>query len=178
MNEEFIKKMVRREAQTAVGASTARNIGAKGAVKAARAYLERLDPNDFIQDNLDAFTKKLDDHTEKLKESLPQEAQSRGFSRKFLNIFLRNILYNYYLRPHFKFEKIERFLEVPLDGHTANGLIFDDNKENNLPKWKTIKNLDLSTHSQFQEVASKIAKMKNIERVHLDLIYWRKKEDE
>lgn len=178
MNDEFIKKMLRRAAQSAVGVSTARNIGASGAVAAARDYLEKLDPKDFIQENADAFTKKLDDHTEKLMKSLPQEAQSRGFSRKFLNIFLRNILYNYYLRPHFKFEKIERFLEVPLDSHMAKGLINDDKNENNLPPWKTIKHLDSFTHSQFQKVALKVAKRNNTERVHLDLIYWRKKEDE
>jgi len=178
MNEEFIKKMVRRAAHSAVGASTARNIGAAGAVKAARAYLEGLDLNDFIQENLDAFTKKLDDHTEKLMNSLPHGANSWGFSRKFLNIYLRNILYNYYLRPHFKFEKIEKFLEIPLDRYSAKGLINDDKNENNLPKWKGIKNLDSLPHSKFQEVALIVAKRKNTERVHLDLIYWRKKEDE
>ncbi len=50
--------------------------------------------------------------TEELSSALPKQAQSWGLSRKLLNIFPRDALYNIYLNEYFGMDRCEELLEI------------------------------------------------------------------
>lgn len=110
--------------------------------------------------------------TEIFKKNLPAGAQHWGAARKFLNIFLRDIIYNRFLCETYELRHIEPWLEVPLDSHVANGLRSEPGGSM-LPRWRTVIGLDNKTNQKFQEFAFEVAKSKSLYRVHLDLIYFR-----
>src|SRR5437879_4194926 len=89
-----------RAARIAAGVSATRGQG-RGATKAARVYLSRLDVLRFGTARHQLFRKRLDLATRKLLSALPRRARSWGLSRKLLNIFLRDSLYTTYLCDHF-----------------------------------------------------------------------------
>jgi len=174
MNDNFIKLVQKRIASTSIGASTARGMGPKGTIEKARQFLMNLDLNIFGKaKNQTAFEELLDKTTEKLRRSLPTGAQHWGSSRKFINIFLRGAFYNRYLYRAYKLRKLKPWLEIPLDRDVADGLR-SQRHVTILPAWKSVIGLDQDTSKLYQNVAIKIAKEKNISRVHLDLWYWRK----
>jgi hypothetical protein len=172
MNQELIDRLVERTADLAIGASTVRNQGAVGVVRAARRTLRRLDLASYRISGVSRFGDLLDRDTEKIRRALPMGARHWGTARKCLNIFLRDILYNHFLSNHFGFSRFEPLLEVPLDGHVAQGL-FNDKGADSLPRWRTIKSLTPELSEKFQSVAASVAKRKQTHPVHLDLIYWR-----
>jgi len=68
--------------------------------------------------------------------------------------------------------RIRRYLEVPLDKDVAGGLKGKDEAEV-LPKgWPGIKRLDKEASGEFQDVAKKVAKRLEVDRVDVD-VYWR-----
>jgi len=85
-------------------------------------------------------------------------------------------LYNTYLNKQYSFNKIVKYLEVPLDSCTIKG-IREDCKSDSIPRWKGIKYLKPEDNKIFQNLAKDIAKRKGIARIHLDLIYWRASKD-
>ena len=184
--EEFIKNIHRRLASIAVGGSALRNQGASGLVSTARNYFEKSIFLEEFFKNLQSeneFQDYLNKHTCILKMEFPEGAQNWGASRKSLNLFFRELVYNKFIYEYYKipiglndFNKVIRHLEVPLDLDVSTG-IFKDFKilelNNNLKKWKSIKELTFDTSSLYQNAALKIADDKKIARVHLDLIYWR-----
>lgn len=175
MNQSaFLKLMQRRTASIAIGPSTARRMGPKGTIKRAREYLNEIDLASLKVNSESEFAKRLNDLTKNFVRKMPAGAKFWGSCRKFLNIFLRDVLYNHFLREYFQLGKIERWLELPLDSHVAEGLYLESGSEI-LPKWKTVKNLQQEESEKFQSFASKVALRKGILRVHLDLEYWRGK---
>jgi hypothetical protein len=101
-------------------------------------------------------------------------ARNWGTARKVINLFLRVVLYNTYLRRYYSFQIIDKFLEVPIDSFVAKKI--KENSDNcDLAKWKGIKHLKYNESMQFQKAAMNIAKQKGIARTHLDLEYWRSK---
>lgn len=126
----------------------------------------------------DEFLKILNQDTEKIKKSLPSKAQKWGAARKVINIFLRNLAYNKYICKKYKLDRMEKWLEVPLDRYVATGLR-NTKLGKNLPSWPGIKNLQKgekqnSDYQQYQAVAQSIAEKKRINRIDLDIIFWRK----
>ncbi len=66
-------------------------------------------------------------------------------------------------------------MEVPLDSQVANGLISLAEERNiNLPMWKTIKGLIPENSNLYQSFASSYAKELGCTRIQLDLLLWRK----
>ena len=122
MNAELISQLRRREASTAVGPSTARGMGPKGTISAAREYLASLDLTKFRVASEKEFRSVLNRATNRLQNQLPRSAKHWGAARKFLNIFLRNVVYNRYLRKYYRLSHLEPWLELPLDSHVAKGL--------------------------------------------------------
>jgi hypothetical protein len=106
-------------------------------------------------------------------EHLPRGAQHWGPARKFLNIFLRGVVYNRYLCDEYALAGIVPWLEVPLDSHVALGLRSEPGGLS-LPRWKTVKGLDPTTSKRYQDFAADTAARIGCERVHLDLLYWRR----
>lgn len=170
--KNFIELLQRHIANTSIGPSTARGMGPKGSIQAVRKYLMKLDLSVYSKCNRPEFECQLDKITSNLKKSLPKGAQHWGSSRKFINIFLRGVLYNRYLCDKYDLYSLEPWLELPMDKHVAMGLRKEDNAEN-LPKWGTVIGLTPSDNKWYQEFAEETALKKETYRVHLDLLYWR-----
>ena len=173
MNEEILNLLHRRVASTSVGPSTARRMGPKGTVQAARDYLAELNLDRFSVRSEIEFREVLNRTTRAYVKKLPSGAQHWGPARKFINIFLRDVLYNKYLCTAYKLSAIEPWLEVPLDSHVAKGLR-GENGGTSLPRWRTVIGLNARTNTRHQQFASSVAAGMGIHRIHLDILYWRR----
>ncbi len=106
-------------------------------------------------------------------QHFPPNAKKRwGAARKGLNLFLRDILYNRYLPELIDFERIEKWMEVPLDSFVAKGIREDYTREL-LPPWRGLKGLTPQTNALYQKAAYDLGKSFHLSRVHLDVVYWR-----
>lgn len=159
-----------RVARVAISASTARG-RPSGTVHAARKFLSEIDLGTFADLDEPRFARRLNLLTRTLCALLPGKATGWGFARKFLNIFLRDSLYDAHLNRAFRLSRVEARLEVPLDGDVARALRAEPEGAE-LPRWKNIYGLDSDTHRAFQRVASRVAGRKRVARVDLDLLYW------
>ncbi len=173
MDVETLNLLQRRIASTSIGPSTARGMGPKGTIEAARSYLASLNLSKFTVESEPQFRQVLNRVTRAYVKNLPEGGQHWGPARKFLNIFLRGVVYNRYLCQEYDLYQIEPWLEVPLDSHVANGLRLEKDGDD-LPRWTTVKWLQPAISSVYQEFANNIASEKGISRVHLDLFYWRR----
>jgi hypothetical protein len=160
-----------RIARIAIGASTARGQGRSGTVAAARQFLGNLDLSRVPSRSADRFTKWHDLTTEQLRRALPGRSPPWGAARKFLNIFLRDALYEAHLHQTYRLDRVERWLEVPLDGYVGKRLNAD-REGAALPRWRTIKGLTPTVSAQFQAVAAVAAAREGCARVHLVLLFW------
>jgi len=151
-------------------------MGPKGTIKAARKYLAGLKLSSFSKKTEAEFRTVLNRATHRFVRKLPRKAKRWGAARKFINIFLRGIVYNRYLCKHYDLYRLERWLELPLDSHVAKCLSSEKGGEI-LPKWKTVIGLDRKTNRKYQKFAAEVAKRKKYStyRVHLDIRYWRHK---
>ncbi len=173
MKEEFTRALLRRMASTSVGPSTARGMGPKGTISAARNYLANINIKSFNKRTEKKFIESLNKETQSFLEQLPNGAKNWGAARKFINIFLRGIIYNRFLCEKYNLYHIEPWLELPLDSHVADGLRLEPGGKI-LPRWETVIGLYDKTSQQYQKFASEVAERKGVNRVHLDLIYWRR----
>ena len=172
--DKIFKMLQRNIAERAIGASTLRNQGASGVIQAARDYCAtKIKFAELSRYNKDRFDRFLEKHTKKLIVSLPEGAQHWGTARKALNIFLRDALYNKYFSRQYNLSRCGAYFELPLDEDVANGLREELSATMKLPKWKNIKGLSCDVSAAYQEAALLVAKKNGIDRVHLDLIYWR-----
>ncbi|MBC8400701.1 MAG: hypothetical protein H8E14_04360 [Candidatus Marinimicrobia bacterium] len=171
MDLDLIMKHQMMVGNTSIGSSTARGMGLAGTIKSVREFLGAMDLKRFNVGTMQAFEKELEVVTNELKSSLASGARYWGSSRKFLNIFLRNVQYNRYLWKYYNLDKLEKWLELPLDSHVAKGLKNDGGKH--LPRWISVIGLEKPKSDLFQSYAKTVAARRGIERVHLDLYYWR-----
>jgi hypothetical protein len=147
-------------------------MGPSGTISSAKVFFSKFDIR-FIKSRSEAiFLQKLDHSTNDLMEFLPVGGRHWGSSRKFLNIFLRNCLYNKYLNEHYGLQGLENWLEVPLDSHVGKGLKLE-REGISLPAWKTVVGLIPEQSGMYQDVASKVASRRKVAKVHLDVLYWR-----
>ena len=168
----FLAEMLRRTANVAVGASAVRG-SPYGTAAAARAHLAKVRLPRFAGTK-QQFDRALDEETRKLMRTLPQGARHWGLSRKLLNIFLRDAFYNRFLCSEYGLNRIEHWLELPLDSHVGKKLN-EQSGSGDLPRWNTIRALTPELNRQFQVSALEIAKERGLSRVHLDLFFWRGK---
>jgi hypothetical protein len=171
-NQQYIDRV----AEISIGVSTLRGYP-EGTNQVVREYLKTIKLEDFQCKADDDFLKVLDKHTialSKMVKVLDSKSEYWGSARKSLNLFLGNVAYHSVLRKEFGFDRIEKFLEVPLDSQVANKLITLSKREDELPKWKTIKGLTPENSKKFQDFASRYAKKIGCTRIQLDIIFWRK----
>jgi hypothetical protein len=171
--EHLLRMIQERTAQLAIGPSTLRNQGASRVVSSARESLKHLDLRLFKVETLGAFIVSLDNETQNLQEALPHGARPWGTARKALNIFLRDALYNVYLSREYALQRLEPWLEVPLDGQVAKALSRQPGG-GKLQRWKGIKDLDPAMSKTYQDFAVTVSERYGVSRVHLDLMYWRR----
>lgn len=98
MNADDARLLQRQVAQLSANGSSLRNQGAPGVVAAARKGLTDVNLLLLPRAGSEAFTRHLDDITQNLVSNFPAGAQSWGAARKGLDFFLRDCLYNFYLR--------------------------------------------------------------------------------
>jgi len=177
----FIKQIHKRIAEISVGSSAIRNQGASGLIDISRKFFyKKINLIEFRKKLISKkYTNYLNRLTKLLVKKFPKKGKSWGAARKGLNLFFREVAYNHYLADYLKIttdytqnQKLIKNLEVPLDKDVASGLneIFND-----LPKWKSIISLEEPDHKRYQEKAFEYAQKKGTARVHLDLIFWRRK---
>ena len=172
VKSDFLEDLHFNLSTTSVGASTARRMGPPGTIKAAASFLRGIDLRRIKRRSQYSFDLTLKELTDELSASLPVGAQYWGSSRKFLNIFLRNCLYNRYTCAHYGLEKIETWLEVPLDSQIAKRLKKEAGR-GKLPRWTTVIGLTPDASNQFQDFAVELASRFRIAPVHLDIKFWR-----
>lgn len=175
MNKNMLRLLQERLGRTAIGASTARGMGPVGTIQAARSFLQACDLRSIKANTPQAYRRRLDELTDALIERLPVDAQHWGSARKFVNIFLRNCAYNRFMCEAYRLDRVEAWMEVPLDSHVAAGLKHDALEANldlTLPRWKTVIGLTPELSDSWQTVAHAIAQRGGIHRVHLDVRYW------
>ncbi len=168
-HKKFVKHDLGIVANGSVGASTARHMG-PGTVLEAQRFLSKLDPASFRTASEEEFRQVLDSATEEFREKLTNK--SWGAARKFLNIFLRDVLYNRFLCEYYNLAPIEPFLEVPLDGKLGKWLN-NRHKEkggSDLRRWGTIIRLEREVSDKYQELARQVAEDEGCFRVDLDLL--------
>lgn len=183
--DSFTNDIHKRIATTCVTASALRNQGAAGIIEIARDYFSQsISLFELFQGLPDKnkFTDFLNYHTRELLFKFPIGGKSWGAARKGLNLFFRDLVYNKFVAEYFKlpqefieYNKAIQNLEVPLDSYVASGIIVDSGKPT--LKWKSIVNLDQETNDLFQSEALIIAQKRGVARVHLDLYYWRRREE-
>jgi hypothetical protein len=172
-NKDYIRKI----AETSIGISTLRG-HPKNTISTTRSYLKKLTLDDFQCTNVKDFNAVLDKHTIRLSKQIKKLDYRFAFwgsARKALNLFLGNAAYHAILRKEYRLDRIEKYLEVPLDKQVANGLItLAEERDIILPKWKTIKGLLPDESNLYQSFANSYAKELGCTRIQLDLLLWRK----
>lgn len=176
-----IRLIQTRVANVSIGSSTLRNQGASGVAKIARTYLAEIDMGQFDGIDCNKFNTLLQKHTKFLKDKFPKGARNWGTARKALNVFFYEACRDVSLSKKYNLIKLIPFLEVPLDSKVSQGLRKAEREEtnmkkSNLPKWPGIAKLKKKDSHQYQEFASKYANSIGLERIELDLIFWRKEE--
>ena len=170
-DQAFIAAIQRRTARVAVGPSTVRGQGPAGLVDAARVHLTNLPLRQFGVSRPSLFQQRLDAATKELQAAMPKGGRSWGMARKVLNIFLRDVLYNSYLREPYHLDRAEALMELPLDSITAKRLRHVVGADL-LPGWAGVKHLSQTVSGQYQTAAAAVAQQLNVARVHLDAIWW------
>lgn len=181
-----------RLAEISVGSSALRNQGAAGMVETARNFLRRIDLQAFKNSLSDerTFNQFLDERTAELVKEFQSlegfrrnEGEGFGAARKSLNLFFREVVYNKFMAEHIglpaglkSFNRAIQYLEIPLDKDAAEGIFKYRNEVQGIPdKWPRIVHLNCETSKAFQQAAQTIAHREETARVHLDLIFWRKR---
>jgi hypothetical protein len=167
---DLIDLIRHHDAISAITPSASRKMVSKGDIQKVRNFLDHLDIKSF--GNSQTFERVLDRATKKLAKHLPKGKW--GAARKFLNLYLRPITYNFYLRRAYRLERIEALLELPMDSFAIKGLRHD-HRGSRLPRWKGVIHLTPEVNAVYQAAAEQIAKDKGLCRVHLDMAYWRAK---
>jgi hypothetical protein len=72
-----------------------RNMGPKGTLGRIRESLKKIDLAAISKKDPSQFFQVLDDLTEKVRRDLPKGARHWGVARKCLNLFFRDVLYNF-----------------------------------------------------------------------------------
>jgi hypothetical protein len=150
-----------------------RNQG-RGVLKAVQEYLGQLPLHDIPTHSESEFGACLSAKTEELIRAMPLDTRPWGTARKALNLFLRGCFYNHYLRSHYRLDRVEQLLEIPLDGVTARALKREAGR-GRLPRWPRLKHLDARTSEEFQTSARTYSQQVGLPaRVFVDNYLWLK----
>jgi hypothetical protein len=175
MDQVFLKD-VQNFIANSFNASIIRGMAGKGALAQIQSFLKRIDLAQISKCDPAQYRDKLDSLTDELLAALPAPDREKwGMARKCLNLFFRDAFYNFYLRSAHNLQKLEAEFEIPLDGQVGKKL----NKENpKLPRWKSVIGLRANQSAAYQAAALEIAKNNKTHRVHLDVKYWRRSDDD
>jgi len=145
----------------------------KGTIGEAREFCASIDLSELSSlDEEEEFRAKLDEMTRALLKKMGLTDKGWGVARKGINLFLRNALYNHYLREEYNLSRVERCFESPIDGVVA-GVLREKCEECELPRWPYLKNLSKEVHEEYQRCIRTIAKdSEDMLPVHVDAYLW------
>jgi hypothetical protein len=171
MPRDFIPAVQSKVARVSAGATALRGQQTPGLTDAARSYLATLSLRQFGVSRRTTFDRRLDTTTESLRRALPRGARTWGMARRVLNIFLRNALYDFYLRKKYRLGRAEGFFEVPVDSIVARELRQELGR-GLLPRWHGVKYLTPNDNLRYQQAARSSARKLGLPAVHLDTYWW------
>ena len=174
MRSDFVEIVQRMVAISSVGPSAVRGQG-KGVQGACHEHLSSLRLERIPATGGKAYEAWLDRQTEKLLDALssvlPPANRPWGTARKALNLFMRDALHDKYLAREYGLDKLESWLEIPLDRVVAKGLRLPSDR-GRLPVWPGLKHLQPAVSVLYQAKAKEVAVRMGIARVHLDMYLW------
>jgi hypothetical protein len=172
---EFLTELRKRVGRLAVNSSSARNMGRSGLIESGQEFLGQTMELKRLKrgrpENYPALLNELTHELSKVLRPYERRGSAWGPARIFLNIFIRDAFYDFYLREAYSLGRLEAELEIPLDSYVGRRL---REVEKHLPRWSRVIDLTPEASAQFQDSASKVAKRLGTYRVHLDVIYWQK----
>ena len=166
----FLKAVQQYVSSIAIGASSLRNLGAKGVVGKAREFLASLDLVALKRMSPNQYADWLNERTAELKARFPREARKWGAARKALNIFLCHAYLNRPLCEAYRLERLDHVMETPLDSVVAKKL--REAAKGNLPRWPGVGRLTQEVSQQYQDFAAEHAKKCGVPRGCLDAVLW------
>ena len=175
MKAKLVQQMQSYVAETCVGASAIRNQGGSGLVQAAREYFKTVGLAS-IPTKESRLSPWLEAHTNALLRKFPAGARKFGTARKALNLFLRSAAYNCCLNRAFELDSVLPVLEVPLDSYAAKHLLKHDAAI--AKKWVGLKFVTRVAHGKYQSAALDLAKRWQVNRVDLDVFFYREEAGE
>jgi hypothetical protein len=150
-------------------------MGRRGFIEKGQLFLGRtMEIGCFKKVRPENYATMLDELTHdmcKVLRPYVRRGSAWGPARKFLNIFVRDAFYDFYLREAYSLACLEAELEIPLDSYVGRRL---REKDTRLPRWKRVIDLTPEASALFQNGAAGVAKELGTYRVHLDVIYWQK----
>lgn len=160
-------------ARISIGASTVRLGGRKHKglqlTGPARQYLSELPLKKLI--DVARYPERIDRWTAELQLRFPHRGQYWGIARKCVNIFMRNVAYNHWLRRAYSLDKLDAVLEVPLDSYARKGLRREEGGQR-LRECASVIGVTPEINAEYQAFAANVARRRGINRVHLDLWYF------
>jgi len=142
-----------------------------GTINRVREFLTEL-PLAETRRSRSAFCAWRDRKTELLLDAMRLRHRPWGAARKAINLFLRSCVCSHYLRSDYGLDRIEPWLEVPLDSVTAAALRRIAGR-GELPAWPGLKRLTKPISDQFQTVARKYAEAEGFHAcVYVDNYLW------
>ena len=159
-----ISALQRHIAWASIAPTTLRKMVSAGGRSAICQHLARLEVGRAALDNYGAF---LNQGTQQL---MAATGCRWGPARKALNLFMRDMAYNHWIRFELGLAAIEEELELPLDGRTMKRLR-SGQSDICLPRCAVV-DLTEEISQKFQMAAAASAQTQGMARVHLDLEWW------
>lgn len=176
-NQRIVTQLQRRTAGTAIGSSTWRNMVQSGDRERARDFLSRLRLWTIPKGSQSEFNRRLEFWTDRLIERVSRRRGRNlrwGVARKGLNIFLQSCVNNWRLNEYHGLSPVHRYLELPLDSHTAKSLLtVGQMMDLQLPRWRGVIRLEEEDSIEYQGFASRLANANGMPRSDLDIVFWR-----
>ena len=170
-NRRFLTSVRKFTAVDAVGPSAVRG-QPSGTLGAIHEYLGRLRLDRLASMDRTDYARWLDARTRYLQKKLPGPQKPWGVARKAMNLFMRSCLYNRYLSRKFHLTRVQRYMEIPLDGAVARGLNRRAGR-GKLSQWPGLSGLQADVSQEYQNQARKCARSLGFPgRVFFDNYLW------
>lgn len=170
--DHHLRTVQRFIAVDAVGPNALRRQG-KGVLAASHAYMSAMALRRIPHESEPAFQSWLDQCTADLCKGYGLQTPPFGTARKAINLFLRGVTFNHYLRQAYRLDEIEAFLEVPVDSLVGKALRDRAPEGCDIPVWRTLKGLTRDENAQYQAGAQRLAESWGLPaRIFVDAVLW------
>ncbi|MBL9154742.1 MAG: hypothetical protein JNK37_19840 [Verrucomicrobiales bacterium] len=180
MNKALETALKENLTKRAVGTSALRNQVRRGGIRAVHDFLCGLQPRELrALRSRKAFLGWLDARTNEMERQVGKShGLMWGSARKSLNLWIRDTVYNHHFRSTYGLDRLEPWLEVSLDSHTA--AFIRRESVTHLPRWTTIMAVTPALSGVYQDAARGIVESPRFaylkHPVHLDLASWRQED--